>query len=151
MYGANTGRIAAPSGKGFIAYDAMTGYPVSSLSQLLPLVANDAAGQIANWTNPFPFPVLIESANLVVLTASTGACTVSTGIAANAQTSSSNMAASTNVNATLVGNLAAGITLASRVVNPGEAVTVSRATGASAGLVGWFDLRLKPLGIVRNS
>lgn len=151
MYGASTGRFAAPSGKGFIAYDADTGLPVSALTQLLPLVANDAAGQIANWTNNFPFPVLIEGATLVVLTASTGACTVNIGIAANAKTSSSNMAAGTSIAATLVGNLATGVTLANRVVNPGEAITISRASGASAGVVGWFDLRLKPLGIVRNS
>lgn len=155
MYGANTGRVAAPSGKGFIPYDADTGYPVGPLEVIAPLVASDAPGQVFNWTNNFPFTVVVDQVNFLIETVSTGACTLQAGVVANAQTAGNGLI--TSADPTILGlkGPAAAVFLATtttiRTVAPGQAVTISMQTGATAGLTGWAILKLTPLGIVRNS
>lgn len=92
----------------------------------------DTAGGIAALANPFGvLCYVLGSAQLIVTTASTAACTASIGIAANATTLSATLFSGINVNAT-------GSTNSVLVPSWGatQFLTASTATGASAGLVG---------------
>lgn len=148
---ASTGRVGTPAGKDFLAFDVGSGLPVTRIEETIPLVANNAAGQVANWSNPFPFPVAVEGFTVYAQTASAGACTVSGGVAANAQTLSNGILSGQSVAATGRFNGTIPATIAGSTVGVGQAVTLSVASGASAGLTGWLRLSLMPLGIVRNS
>lgn len=100
---------------------------------VLPLSAVDTAGGIFNWqpdqtryTN-----IIVHRIVLSVTTQSSGACTVSIGNAANATTLSATLLAGQSV-------AAAGVFGATTPIlaTPGQFITGSTASGASAGLVG---------------
>lgn len=109
------------------------------------ITASDSAGGMFSWVNPWTVPVLITDFRLEVTTASTGACTVDAGIAANATTSDDSLIDGQDVNS------AAGVFSASAPVRLDEAggtadtVTVSVATGASAGIVGRAYIQYVPI------
>lgn len=99
------------------------------------LAAVDTAGGVFSWVNPWSVPVMILGFTLEVTTQSTGACTLDAGVAANATTSDDTLLTGQSV-------AAAGIFSATAKVRLDEAggtadtVTVSMASGATAGLVG---------------
>lgn len=94
---------------------------------------NDAtAGTLAALANPFgTLCYILGSSQLIVTTASTAACTVSVGVAANATTLSATLFSGISVAAT-------GSTNSVLVPSWGatQFITASTATGASSGLVG---------------
>jgi hypothetical protein len=105
----------------------------------------DAAGGLAAWKNPYPVPALINRATVDVITASSAACTIDVGEASAANILGTNLinglsvaSAGTHDNLTSPGT--AGLPLAK--VPVGGFVTVSTATGASAGLVANVYLEL---------
>jgi hypothetical protein len=104
------------------------------------LAAADAAGGVAAIANPEGVDLWVEELILEVDTRSTAACTVDAGIAANGATSADNLIDGLDV------GTAAGVF--SNDVSPGtngkagvkwgptQYLTISKATGAAAGLVG---------------
>lgn len=99
---------------------------------------DDAAAGLLAWQNPESVPILITRAGVNVETPSTAACTVSLGTAAtpglsaNLMTGYSIAAAGAQTNLSAPG--ASG--KADQVLPAGEYVTLSTASGASAGAVG---------------
>ena len=104
------------------------------------LAAVDTAGGVAAIANPEGVRCIIHRIVVDVTTASTAACTVDAGVAANATTSADNLIDGLDVNA------AAGVfdNITDKGTN-GKArqawgttqyVTISKASGAAAGLVG---------------
>ena len=67
----------------------------SSVKQMavvaLTATTSTGGGKVANWTPPEGGPILITRATLYVTTVSTGAATVTVGVAANATTSNGNL------------------------------------------------------------
>ena len=109
------------------------------------LTASDTAGAIFSWVNPWAVPVLILEFILEVTTVATAACTVDAGIAANATTSSDELLDGQDVNAA-TGFFASTTPL--RLDEAGgtqDTVTVSKATGAAAGLAGRAYIRYVPI------
>lgn len=147
-----SGRISCPVPQGFLAYDGITGFPVTPFRRIIPLVASAADGGVAGWRNDFPFTVEAQQARLVVRTASTGASTVNVGRAASlaaAPTTVYGSAANTGVAG--VKNVITGTTVPSTYrLAPGECITVSQATGDTTGVAGWLWVEVTPLGSVRN-
>lgn len=103
----------------------------------------DTAGGVAAVANPEGVKLLITRAVLHVSTKSTGACTVDAGVAANATTSADTLIDGLSVAATGVfDNLTSNGTNGKSVIEWGatEYVTVSKASGAAAGLAGTLFL-----------
>lgn len=106
------------------------------------LVASDAAGGVFAWQNPHENSIIVQQVDVHVTTVATAACTLDIGTTAtSAATSSDTLLDGVDV------NTAAGVfdnitdkgtngksrqTLAS-----GKWITASKATGATAGLVGY--------------
>jgi hypothetical protein len=100
----------------------------------------DTAGGIGSFVNPENRPIFVYSIRLDITTRSTAASTISIGTAANATTSSANLIDTLDV------GTAAGVfdnnqdkgTLGRtrQRLTAGQFITVSRVTGATAGLVG---------------
>ena len=114
------------------------------------LAAVDTAGGLFSWKNPETSAILVEHVALVVGTKTTGACTADVGTtAASATTLSDNLidgkdinaAAGTFTNLESTGtNGKAGQRLAA-----GKWVTGSVASGASAGIVGTYEIYYRVL------
>jgi hypothetical protein len=105
----------------------------------VPLKAVDTAGGILAWANPTGGPIIITDLILDVTTQSTGACTANAGIANDGVTSNNTLMTAVSLAAAGVFNAiknagASGISQTKCAAN--QFVTVSQATGASAGLVG---------------
>jgi hypothetical protein len=96
------------------------------------LAALDTAGGVLAVANPFGADVIVKSLILDVTTAATAACTIDAGIAANGTTSNDGLIDGQDVNA------AAGAFKNSAVKKWGASqyLTISKASGAAAGLVG---------------
>jgi len=104
------------------------------------LAAADTAGGVLSLANPEGATLIVTRLVLEVTTVATAACTVDAGIAANGSTSADGLIDGLDVNA------AAGVF--GNVGNPGtngkaqakwtssQYLTISKATGAAAGLVG---------------
>lgn len=104
------------------------------------LAALDTAGGVLSLANPEGVALIVKRIILDVTTKSTGACTVDAGIAANGTTSADNLLDGLDV------GTAAGVF--DNIENQGtngvgakkwgttEYLTISKATGAAAGLVG---------------
>jgi len=104
------------------------------------LAALDAAGGVLSLANPEGVDLIVERLIVDVTIKSTAACTVDAGIAANG----------TTLNDTLIDGLDVGtaVILADNIENQGtngvsakkwttsQFLTISKATGAAAGLVG---------------
>jgi hypothetical protein len=105
----------------------------------IALVAADAAGGVAAIANPEGVAVIVTRVVLDVTTASTSACTVDAGIAANATTSADGLIDGLSVAATGVAdNVSDGGTNGKARAKWGASqfLTISKASGAAAGLAG---------------
>lgn len=100
---------------------------------------NDAAAGLASFQNTAAQPLIVSRCILDVTTVATAACTVSAGTAATA-VSASNLASGQDVH-TAAGTFGS-TTLAK--IPAGQFFTVSTASGASAGLVGYAYLEIVP-------
>lgn len=110
------------------------GWVVDNGSQVkIAMVAADTAGGIAAWANPEGATIIVTNVILDVTTVATGACTVSAGVAANGTTLASNLISGQDVHSATGCFTSAG--KAARATSS-QFVTVSTASGASAGLVG---------------
>lgn len=101
----------------------------------------DTGGAIGRWQNPEGVPIVIARLEIDTSVVATGACTIDAGTTpTSAVTSSDNLIDGLDVNAALV--TADNITekgtngKSRQKLAPGKWVTFSRASGASAGLVG---------------
>jgi hypothetical protein len=94
----------------------------------------DTGGGILSWQNNLGYDVIVTDFSLEVLTQSSGACTVSFGqTAVNGTTSASNLMSGQSVASAGLNAAAAPV----KVKVPANTwLTGSRASGASAGLVG---------------
>lgn len=110
-------------------------------SAVVALAAVDTAGGLFKWLNPEAVSVLVVGFDLVVTTKSTATCTVDCGLAANGTTSDDELIDGQDVNA------AVGIFRATVAVKVDKAggtkpyLTGSKATGATAGIVGYAVIR----------
>jgi hypothetical protein len=104
----------------------------------IPLIANDAAAGIFTWTNTEPVAVIVTKALVDVTTGSSAACSISVGQAATPVLSSNLIDTLSVAAAGTFDNITdKGTNGKSRQrVAPGQVVTGSKASGASAGLVG---------------
>lgn len=100
-------------------------------AKLALAAGTDTAGGLGAWANPEGVNILVTNVYLDVTTASTGACTVSAGVAANATTLNATLLSGKNVN-TVATYSSAGVI---QKMTPSQFVTFSTASGASAGLV----------------
>lgn len=109
------------------------------------LAASDAAGGVFAWQNPHENPVIVTRVVLDVTTKTSGACTLDVGMTpTSAATSADNLIDGLDVNAATgvfdnVENQGTNGTGAQKVAS-GKWVTASKATGATAGLVGFAYL-----------
>lgn len=107
----------------------------------VPLNAVDTAGGIFAWANPEVGAIIVDRVEIDVETVATGACSISVGQAANGTTSAANLIDTKDVHSAtgVFDNITDGGTngKARQKVAAGAYVTGSKASGASAGLVGW--------------
>jgi hypothetical protein len=106
---------------------------------IVPLAAVDTAGGLFAWDNPESNPVEVIGVTLDIRTASSGACTVDVGVAANATTSNDTLIDGVSIAAAGTKSTAADPGTngkASRKATAAQYVTGSVASGASAGVVG---------------
>lgn len=107
----------------------------------VPLAAVDTAGGIFAWANPESSAILVTRVVLDVTTVATAACSISVGQAANGTTSAANLIDTLDVHSAIgpFDNITdKGTNGKSRQkVAAGAFVTGSKASGASAGLVGF--------------
>lgn len=110
------------------------------------LTANDAAGGVLDLLNPFGTDVFVDRLVLIIVTAPAGACTVDAGVGAGATTSRDNLLDGVDIttggNSKPYSSAAAG-DLGTNAKNKGiwksgEYLSISKATGATAGLVGRY-------------
>lgn len=106
------------------------------------MVASGDAGGIAAFANPLAVPILVIRAVIEWTTVSSGACTVSVGVAADGTTLSNTLISGQSV-ATTAG-LASSTT--PRRCAVGEYVTASVASGTVTGLVGRVYIEYVPIG-----
>jgi len=104
------------------------------------LAAADTAGGVLSLANPFGVDAMISRLILNVTTASTGACTVDAGTAANGTTSADNLIDGLDVNSatgvfdnTVNGGTNGG---GAELWGSTQYLTISMASGAAAGLAG---------------
>lgn len=104
------------------------------------LAALDTAGGVASIANPEGVAIHVTRVTIAVTTVATAACTVDAGIAANGTTSGDNLIDGLDVNAAtgLFDNITEkGTNGKSRQLwGATQYLTISKATGAAAGLVG---------------
>ena len=104
------------------------------------LAALDAAGGVLSLANPEAASLFVTRIVLDVTTKSTAACTVDAGIAANGTTSADNLIDGLDVGtaAGVFDNIEDGGTngKATKKWTSGQYLTISKASGAAAGLVG---------------
>lgn len=114
------------------------------------LAAVDTGGGVFAWQNPETSEILIEHVAVKVTTVATAACTVDVGTTAtNATTSSDNLIDGQDVNAatgtfTNAANAGTNGKPAQRLA-AGKWVTGSKASGASAGLKGSYEIYYRVL------
>lgn len=126
---------------------AQTGVAMTSDNRLVKVVkvalaASDAGGGVFAWANPEAGSIFVTRVVIDVTTQSTGACTVDVGTTAtSAATVSDNLIDGVSVATAGVIDNALAATLGtngkpSQKLASGKWVTASKATGATAGLVG---------------
>lgn len=114
------------------------------------LAAVDTGGGVFSWANPESGDILVEHVALKVATKTTDACTVDVGTTAvNATTSSDNLIDGKDINAaagTFTNLESAGTNgkSAQRLAS-GKWVTASKSSGATAGLVGTYEIYYRVL------
>lgn len=108
------------------------------------LAAVDTAGGVFSWQNPLSVKV-IATAIVNVTTVATAACTVDVGLAANATTLADTLLDGVDVNAAVIranpfdnkGTNGKGVQLVDEKGGSNDFITGSKASGASAGIVGF--------------
>ena len=110
------------------------------------LTANDAAAGVLSLLNPFSTDVFVDRLVLIITTAPAGACTLDAGYGSGSGTSYDNLLDGVDIQT--AGNLkpytsAAAGDLGTNAKNKGiwksgEYITISKATGATASLVGRY-------------
>jgi hypothetical protein len=127
--GVEVGRFGGPS----VASATSPQYRSQTVAKV-PLAAVDSAGGILAWQPDSKSygAVIVLDMIIDVTTNSTGACTVSAGIAANATTLSSTLISGQSVAST-----GSFISTNAGHLPAGQYITISTASGASAGLVGY--------------
>jgi hypothetical protein len=114
------------------------------------LAAVDAGGGLFSWANPEDGDIIVEHVALVVTTETTNACTANVGTTAtSATTASDNLIDGKDINAatgtfTNLESAGANGKSAQRLAK-GKWVTGSKDTGASAGLVGTYEIYYRVL------
>jgi len=114
------------------------------------LAAVDTGGGVFSWANPESGDILVEHVALKVATKTTDECTVDVGTTAvNATTSSDNLIDGKDINAaagTFTNLESAGTNgkSAQRLAS-GKWVTASKSSGATAGLVGAYEIYYRVL------
>lgn len=110
------------------------------------MAAVDTAGGVFAFQNPLDVAVLVTKIHLVWTTPSSGACTVSAGVAANGTTLNAGLVSGQSV-ASAAGSVSSTVPKVMDA-NGGsnDWVTVSVASGASAGLVGRVYIEYIPIG-----
>ena len=106
----------------------------------LTLNAVDTAGGVFAWENDTGYDLIVDLAYIDVTTASTGACTVDIGVAANGTTLNDTIIDGLDVNAATgvsnnIDNAGTNGGIGVKVAD-GQWLTASVASGASAGIVG---------------
>lgn len=114
------------------------------------LAAVDTAGGVFAWQNPEASDILVEHVALKVTTKTTGACTVDVGTTAvSAATSSDTLIDGVDVAAaagTFTNDESAGTNgKPFKRLASGKWVTASKATGASAGIKGTYEIYYRVL------
>lgn len=114
------------------------------------LAAVDTGGGIFSWANPEDGDIIVEHVALVVTTKTTEACSVDVGTTAtSATTSSDNLIDGKDINAatgTFTNLESAGTNgKAAQRLAKGKWVTASKASGASAGLKGSYEIYYRVL------
>lgn len=109
------------------------------------LAAVDTAGGLFSWANPETGTIIVQHVALVIGTKTTGACTADVGTtAASATTLSDNLIDGKDINAaagTFTNLESAGTNgKAGQRLASGKWVTGSVASGASAGIVGTYEI-----------
>lgn len=115
------------------------GYRSASTACIKLTGGTDTAGAIGSWLNPQAGAIIVTEVAVDVVTASSAACSVSVGSAASATTLGANLLDTQSVAAIAVlDNVTNKGTngKTSLKVAAGSYITVSTASGASAGLVG---------------
>ena len=115
----------------------LTGGLTMERCKTVSLTASDSGGGVAAWTPGKA--VMVTKVIIDVTTASSGACTVDIGVAANATTLSDTL-----IDGLSVASIAVSDNIDDKGTNGGfgrkvsssQSVTASRASGASSGLVG---------------
>jgi len=114
------------------------------------LAAVNTGGGLFSWANPESGSIIVEHVALVITTKTTGACSADVGTTAtNATTLSDNMIDGKDINAaagTFTSDESAGTNgKQGRRVAAGKWVTGSVASGASAGIVGTYEIYYRVL------
>ena len=137
--GLAVGRFGGPATRVGGAIATNTNVPNYRTSFLLTMRIQgptDTGGGLAAFANPFGVTAYILPGGVMgITTASSGACTASAGIAANGTTAATNILAATSVAASGV----TAMTLATTWTTA-QFLTMSQATGASAGLIGFISV-----------
>lgn len=112
------------------------------------LNASDAAGGIVSWANPESVDIIIKEVMLYIATPASGACTADIGTTATSGATSSN-----NIHAGADLHSAAGLQVYStpQVVAPGKWLTISKASGATSGLVGTAFITFLPASAIAGN
>jgi hypothetical protein len=114
------------------------------------LASADTGGGVVSLANPFETEVVVTDVMIDVTTGSTASATVDVGISAGATTSADNLLDGVNVGVTGVGGSPrvfnskkdAGTNGVGAVAwSTSQYLTVSKATGACAGLVGRYTIK----------
>lgn len=104
------------------------------------LTAADTAGGVFAWANPAGASIIVTNVVLNITTATSGACTIDVGVAADATTSNDTFIDGVNANATGAKDIIkdAGTNgVACQQLTSSQYITASKASGATAGLVGF--------------
>ena len=110
------------------------------------MAAVDTAGGVFAFQNPLAVSVLVTKIYLVWTTQSSGACTVSAGVAANGTTLNAGLISGQSV-ASAAGSVASTVPkVMDENGGSNDWVTVSVASGASSGLVGRVYIEYVPIG-----
>lgn len=100
----------------------------------------DTAGGVLAWANPAGASIIVTNVVLNITTATSGACTLDVGIAANGTTSNDTFIDGVNANATGAKDTIkdAGTNgVACQQLTSSQYITASKATGSAAGMVGF--------------
>ena len=139
-------RGTARSSAAFVPVQGLGDYMLDILNSqkqaVVQLAAVDTAGGVLSWQNPEATNIIVTRIVLDITTAATGSCSISAGTTpTSATTSSANLIDTLDVNAAagVFDNLGNAGTLGKtrQKVAAGKWLTISKASGATAGMAGY--------------